>query len=774
MNRHWRTLPKELKLFPGNPLLHGAVAHPQGVYFSVFSRHATGMILCLYESPHDETPAQSLRLDPDSNRTGDIWHCYVPGLRAGTLYLWRAEGPFKPQEGHRFNPNKVLIDPYAKALTDGTLDLCSALAYDENSPEKDLSFSDRPNDGCMPKCVVVEDDFDWEGDVPLNYPLKDCIIYETHVRGLTKSPSSKVKHRGTYRGVVEMIPYFKDLGIMSLEFLPVQEFDSSERFRRNPFSGEKLSNYWGYEPLAFFAPKTAYAFPEGTDHDSFDPAYPVKEFKYMVRELHKAGIEVILDVVFNHTAEGNELGPTLSFRGLDNSIYYMLADDKRFYRNYSGCGNTLNCNHPVMRSFIMDCLRYWVVSMHVDGFRFDLGSILGRDNRGNLLQNPPVIESIAEDPLLRETKIIAEAWDAGGAYQVGSFPGGRWAEWNDRYRDDVRRFWRGDNGITPLLATRITGSSDLYLKNGKRPFHSINFVTSHDGFTMNDLVCYQQKHNGANGEQNLDGLDENYSSNYGVEGPSDIPFIEETRNRQIKNFFATLLLSIGTPMILGGDEFRRTQQGNNNAYCHDSELTWYDWNLLKKHRDIYRCVKLLIAFRKTHAAFRREDFFRGVSKEDPRPTQPAIDTSTAKLKRPTIDTTATQSMQPSLDGPFDQRSEETSPDILWYDEQGNPPRWEKLGKVLIARINEHTHVQNLRYSYILAFNASSEAIQIRLPYEQETDTWSRVVDTSLPPPHDIEEGNYPVLTDQKDYIMAPRSFVLLISSLPVTNNGGSG
>ncbi|HBK58745.1 MAG TPA: glycogen debranching enzyme GlgX [Spirochaetaceae bacterium] len=774
MNRHWRTLPKELKLFPGNPLLHGAVAHPQGVYFSVFSRHATGMILCLYESPHDETPAQSLRLDPDSNRTGDIWHCYVPGLRAGTLYLWRAEGPFKPQEGHRFNPNKVLIDPYAKALTDGTLDLCSALAYDENSPEKDLSFSDRPNDGCMPKCVVVEDDFDWEGDVPLNYPLKDCIIYETHVRGLTKSPSSKVKHRGTYRGVVEMIPYFKDLGIMSLEFLPVQEFDSSERFRRNPISGEKLSNYWGYEPLAFFAPKTAYAFPEGTDHDSFDPAYPVKEFKYMVRELHKAGIEVILDVVFNHTAEGNELGPTLSFRGLDNSIYYMLADDKRFYRNYSGCGNTLNCNHPVMRSFIMDCLRYWVVSMHVDGFRFDLGSILGRDNRGNLLQNPPVIESIAEDPLLRETKIIAEAWDAGGAYQVGSFPGGRWAEWNDRYRDDVRRFWRGDNGITPLLATRITGSSDLYLKNGKRPFHSINFVTSHDGFTMNDLVCYQQKHNEANGEQNLDGLDENYSSNYGVEGPSDIPFIEETRNRQIKNFFATLLLSIGTPMILGGDEFRRTQQGNNNAYCHDSELTWYDWNLLKKHRDIYRCVKLLIAFRKTHAAFRREDFFRGVSKEDPRPKRPAIDTTAAKLKLPAIDTTAAQSTQPSVDISPNQGLEETPPDILWYDEQGNPPQWEKLGKVLIARINEHTHVQNLRYSYILAFNASSEAIQIRLPYEQETDTWSRVVDTSLPPPHDIEEGNYPVLADQKDYVMAPRSFVLLISSVPVTDNGGSG
>ncbi len=653
-------------------------------------------------------------------------------------------------EGHRFNPNKVLIDPYAKALTDGALDLCSALAYDDSSPEKDLSFSDKPNDGCMPKCVVVEDDFDWEGDAPLNYPLKDCIIYETHVRGLTKSPSSKVKHRGTYRGVVEMIPYFKDLGITSLELLPVQEFDSSERFRRNPVSGEKLSNYWGYAPIAFFAPKTSYAIPEGADHDSVDPAYPVKEFKYMVRELHKAGIEVILDVVFNHTAEGNELGPTLSFRGLDNAIYYMLADDKRFYRNYSGCGNTLNCNHPVMRSFIMDCLRYWVVSMHVDGFRFDLGSILGRDNRGNLLQNPPVIESIAEDPLLRETKIIAEAWDAGGAYQVGAFPGDRWAEWNDRYRDDVRRFWRGDDGFTPLLATRIAGSSDLYLKNGKRPFHSINFVTSHDGFTMNDLVSFHQKHNEANGEQNLDGLNENYSSNYGVEGPSDVPFIEETRNRQVKNFFATLLLSIGTPMILGGDEFRRTQQGNNNAYCHDNELTWYDWNLLKKHRDIYRYVRTLIAFRKTHTAFRREDFFRGISEQRPMPKQTPISTRAA------------------------QAQEEPAPDILWYDQQGTAPQWEKLGKVLLARINEHTLVQNFRHSYILAFNASPEAIQIRLPHDHEIDTWRRVVDTSLPPPHDIEEGDYPVLSDQRDYVMAPRSFVLLISSLAVKENGGSG
>lgn len=727
MSARWRPLPKDLQLAPGNPLLTGAVPHPQGIYFSVFSRHATEMILCLYEHPHDEVPAASLRLDPARNRTGDIWHCYVHGLKAGTLYLWRAEGPFEPHNGHRFNANKVLIDPYAKALTDGSLDLCSALAYDDSQPDKDLSFSAMPNDSCMPKCIVVEDDFDWEGDTPLNYPLKDCIIYEVHVRGLTQSPTSKVKHRGTFRGVVEMIPYFKDLGITSLELLPVQEFDSSERFRKNSLTGESLSNYWGYAPIAFFAPKALYAFPEGSDHDSFEPEFPVEEFKYMVRELHRSGIEVILDVVFNHTAEGNELGPTLSFRGLDNSIYYMLADDKRYYRNYSGCGNTLNCNHPVMRSFILECLRYWVVSMHVDGFRFDLGSILGRDSRGNLLPNPPVIELIAEDPILRNTKIIAEAWDAGGAYQVGSFPGGRWAEWNDRFRDEVRRFWRGDDSFAPHLATRITGSSDLYLKNGKRPFHSINFVTSHDGFTLNDLVSFHQKHNEANGEENHDGLAENYSSNYGFEGPSASPFIEETRNRQIKNFLATLFLSIGTPMILGGDEFRRSQAGNNNAYCHDSELTWFNWILLKQHKDIFRFAKLLISFRKNHTAFRREDFFTG---------------STAEQKA---------------------RGEEAPPDISWYDENGNIPQWEKLGKILVARINEHTSHNSPCNSYLLAFNASPEAVQIQLPQEHGTTTWQRVVDTSLSPPQDIEDSEYPALDDPTKYLMAPRSFVLLIS-----------
>ncbi|HWP68454.1 MAG TPA: isoamylase, partial [Rectinemataceae bacterium] len=493
---------------PGNPLEPGATLGSGGVNFSIFSRNATQLYLCLYAHLHDNSPVFEIALDPVSNKTGDIWHCHIKGLGAGALYLWRADGPFNPTLGHRFNMNRALVDPYAKALTDGAWDLSSALAYDPASPDKDLSFSSIHDDSLIPKCVVVDDAFDWQGDAPLNYPLKDCVIYETHVRGLTRGLAGntplpgtttpvpahpgipEVAHPGTYRGVAEMIDYFRSLGITSLELLPIHEFDTAERFRRNPKTGELLSDYWGYSPLAFFAPKATYAYVDGEPYSEEDPARHVREFKYMVRELHKAGIEVILDVVFNHSAEGNELGPTLSFRGLDNSIYYILDEDKRLYKNYSGCGNTLNCNHPVTRTLIRECLRYWVVHMHVDGFRFDLGSILGRDSTGNLLENPPVIESIAEDPLLRDTKIIAEAWDAGGAYQVGSFPGGRWAEWNDKFRDDIRRFWKGEKGSATHLATRITGSSDLYLRDGRKPFHSINFVTAHDGFTLNDLVSY--------------------------------------------------------------------------------------------------------------------------------------------------------------------------------------------------------------------------------------------------------------------------------------------
>jgi glycogen operon protein len=571
----------------------------------------------------------------------------------------------------------------------------------------------------MPKCIVVDDDFDGAGDRPLNYPLRHCVIYETHVRGLTMHPSSAVEHPGTYLGVVEMIPYFKELGITSLEFLPVQEFDERENQRLDPTTGRRLVNYWGYSTIAFFAPKGGYS-------SSGAAGQQVAEFKFMVRELHAAGIEVILDIVFNHTAEGGELGPTLSFRGLDNRIYYMLDDDNRYYKNYSGCGNTMNCNHPVVRTLIRDCLCYWVVEMHVDGFRFDLGSILGRDQSGKLLENPPIIEGIAEDPILRHTKIIAEAWDAGGAYQVGSFPGGRWAEWNDRYRDDVRRFWRGDHGAARSLATRITGSSDLYLRDGRKPFHSINFITAHDGFTLNDLVSYERKHNESNGEDNRDGSDANYSSNYGEEGPTKIASIEAVRNQQVKNFLATLLLSIGTPMLLGGDEFRRTQEGNNNAYCQDNDISWYDWSLARSHGDILRFTRGLIAFRMQHPAFRRPEFFTG------------------------------------KDTDFD-----SIPDITWFDEKGESPDWARINGKIAARIDgskaEVLADQDDSDFYII-FNAETESCVFSVGPAPRARLWRRAIDSSLPSPEDFcEPGTEPILAPQDEYAAAPRSIVVLIS-----------
>ena len=739
--------------------MQGAVVVPGGVNFSLFSRNATRVYLCFYRNSHDAKPAFELALDPASNKTGDVWHCLARGLGPGALYLWRVDGPFRPSEGHRFNVNRPLLDPYAKALTDGSWELSSALAYDPDSPEADLSYSTGRDDSLVPKCVVLNDDFDWHGDSPLNYPLKDCVIYETHVRGLTRGLLAgpgpavqgyrprgyserdyttrrfanlpRIDHPGTYRGVAEMIDYFKDLGITSLELLPIHEFDSAERFRRNPKTGELLSNYWGYSPLAFFAPKATYAYVDGEPHLEEDPALQVREFKTMVRELHGAGIEVILDVVFNHTAEGNELGPTLSFRGIDNSIYYMLDADRRLYKNYSGCGNTLNCNHVVMRTLIQDCLRYWVVHMHVDGFRFDLGSILGRDSTGRLLENPPVIESIAEDPILRDTKIIAEAWDAGGAYQVGSFPGGRWAEWNDKYRDEVRRFWKGEPGSAVHLATRITGSSDLYLRDGRKPFHSINFITAHDGFTLNDLVSHSRKHNRENGEGNRDGADANWSMNFGVEGPASDPLVEARRSRQVKNFLATLLLSIGTPMLLGGDEIRRSQGGNNNAYCQDNATSWYDWSRIETSGELLHFCRELIHFRMKHSSFRRPEFYTGQDNDS-----------------------------------------NDLPDITWFDEKGRPPDWASLSLTLAAMIDgskaEYAGAESLAASgetsdddFYLMFNASPHPLHFIVPDHPRAVPWLPVIDTAATPPLDIRPDADRLQACGSSIVLAPRSLVLL-------------
>ncbi len=585
---------------PGYPLPLGVSYGCNGANFSVFSRHATAVTLLLFEAPGDQVAKMSLSLDPLINKTGDIWHIGLASNNGDLFYLWQMDGRFAPREGHRFNAGLALLDPYAKALVGTDHWDFGRCCEESDSHAEHLPMT--KNGGYKPKCLAQNTPFDWQGDCAPNHSWSTTVIYETHVRGFTAHRSSKVAHQGTYLGVIEKIPYLQSLGITAIELLPVQEFHENELPRHNPIDGTALKNYWGYSTVGFFAPKESYS---SRQYDGV----AVVEFKTMVKALHKAGIEVILDVVFNHTAEGNHRGPTLSFRGLDNAIYYMLEEDKTYYKNYSGTGNTLNCNHPVVRDFILDCLRYWVVEMHVDGFRFDLASILGRDEAGNLLSNPPLLERIAEDPVLRSVKLIAEAWDAGGAYQVGHFQGARWSEWNGRFRDDVRRFWRGDSGMNGALAHRFCGSADIYQSNHKQPLHSINFITCHDGFTLADLVSYEHKHNEANGENNADGTVDNFSRNYGEEGHTDNVEIQSIRQRTVKNMLATLLLSRGVPMLLGGDEMGRSQQGNNNAYCQDNELSWYDWSQCDQHQEVADFVRQLITLRKRFRVFHRLEYY---------------------------------------------------------------------------------------------------------------------------------------------------------------------
>lgn len=564
-----------------HPLPYGAIIHEGGVQFVIFSRRATDMRVLLYDTVDQPEPTEIIPFDPELNRWGDVWSVFVPGVGDGQLYHVQADGPWDPDHGLRFDGRAKLIDPYAKALAGDFL-------------------PGEPGTIRPPKCVVVNDEFDWQGDRHLRRSLHETIIYELHVRGFTRDKSSRVSHRGSYLGLIEKIPYLQSLGVTAVELMPVFEFPTNDAFGG---PGER-PEYWGYDPLAFFAPHRGYA------HGA-EPGCQVQEFKEMVLALHRAGIEVILDVVFNHTAEGNENGPTLSFKGLENPVYYMLDNGGRTYRNYSGCGNTFNGNHPIVREMIFNCLRHWVHNYHIDGFRFDLASILSRNRDGELVPNPPLLESIAEDPLLADTKIIAEAWDAAGAYQVGTFGSLRWAEWNGHYRDDLRRFWRGDPNMVGPLATRLAGSSDLYEASGRRPWHSINFITSHDGFTLNDLVSYNEKHNENNGEDNRDGDNNNYSYNYGAEGPSRRSAVESVRLRQIKNMMASLLLSQGVPMLLAGDECRRTQGGNNNAYCQDNETSWFDWRLIEKNAGLVRFCESLIAFRRSEPTVRQIDFLRG-------------------------------------------------------------------------------------------------------------------------------------------------------------------
>jgi glycogen operon protein len=588
-----------MRIWPGRPYPLGATWDGEGINFSLFSENATAVELCLFDGPDSDSESHRIRIE---EQTDQIWHLYIPGLWPGQHYGYRVYGPYEPEAGHRFNPNKLVIDPYAKSIA-GTIEWSDAMfGYRIGDPKADLSFDTRDNAGNIPKCVVIDQAFTWGGDHLLKTPWEKTIIYEVHVKGFTARHPDVPEHmRGTYAALTTpaVIDYLVNLGVTAIELLPVHQF-----VRDKHLADRGLTNYWGYNTIGFFSPDIRYAVsPVRGRH--------VREFKTMVKTLHSAGVEVILDVVYNHTAEGNHLGPTLSFRGVDNASYYrLMADDKRYYMDYTGCGNTLNVTHPRTLQLIMDSLRYWVIELHVDGFRFDLASTLARELH-EVDRLSAFFDILHQDPILSQVKLIAEPWDVGeGGYQVGNFPVG-WAEWNGKYRDTIRRYVKGDGGQVAELAYRLTGSSDLYSMSGRRPYASINFITAHDGFTLHDLVSYNQKHNEANGESNKDGVDDNLGWNCGVEGQTDDPAILELRERQKQNFLAILLLAQGVPMICGGDEIGRTQRGNNNAYCQDNDISWYDWKLDRAQRDLLAFTRSLIAFRKSHPVLRRRRFFQG-------------------------------------------------------------------------------------------------------------------------------------------------------------------
>jgi glycogen operon protein len=661
---------------PGFPMPHGPTLVDGGVNFALFSRHAEAVSLLFFSSKAAK-PGAVIKLDPAINRTGDIWHILVHGLPPDIQYGYRVAGPSDPTgAGHRFDVDQVLLDPYARALTGG--EAWGQLPDPGNGHGR----------GWLRRCLLPDPTYDWEGDRPLNIPLQDSVIYELHVRGFTIHDSAVVTHPGTYAGLVDKIPYLRKLGVTALELMPVAEFNENELLQHNPVTGERLRNLWGYSPLAFFAPKAGYASDSRNGNQ-------VREFKEMVKALHRAGIEVILDVVYNHTAEGGGDGPVISFRGLDNTIYYMLDPPSRDYLNFSGCGNTLNCNHPVVRQLIVDCLRYWVTEMHVDGFRFDLASVMVRSTTGRVLVDPPMVEQIAEDPILSRTKIIAEAWDAGGLYQVGRFSmSPRWAEWNGHFRDDVRGFLCGREDTIHRLATRIAGSSDLYQRSTLSPLNSINFVTSHDGFTLHDLVSYNIKHNLANGEDNRDGDNHNISWNSGMEGYTVNPRILALRARRMRTFAVILFLSQGVPMLLAGDEFGRTQQGNNNAYCQDNETGWVDWTLAKKNKGLLRFFRLLIALRKEHAVFRRTTFF------------------------------------PATGG-------KGNGEINWQSVKRGKQDWSPECKTLAFLLDGRSMPGGAETDFFVMLNGHRQPQTFEIPKARQGGQWLRVVDTAAPSPGDI-------------------------------------
>ncbi|PYU27506.1 MAG: glycogen debranching enzyme GlgX [Acidobacteria bacterium] len=676
----------------------GATIVPGGANFSIFSRSASGVELLFFDREDDPHPARVITMDGATNRTDSYWHVFVRDVKAGQLYGYRVQGRFDPSSGMRFDSTKVLLDPYGR----------SVLVPKSYSREAVHVAGD--NAATAMKSVVVDPTaYDWEGDAPLQRPASRTIIYEMHVRGFTQHPSSGVSEakRGTYAGLVEKIPYLQQLGITAVELLPVFQFDPQDAPRG-------LVNYWGYSPISFFSPHQGYSSRQ-------DRLGPLDEFRDMVKALHHAGIEVILDVVFNHTAEGGQDGPTLSFRGLENSAYYILGQDRSRYANYSGTGNTLSANHPIVRRMIVDSLHYWVEQMHVDGFRFDLASILERDESGNLLPNPPVLWDIDLDPALAGTKLIAEAWDAAGLYQVGSFLGDSWREWNARFRDDVRSFFRGDEGLVAPLADRLLGSPQIYGHKEREAEASVNFVTCHDGFTLNDLVSYNQKHNEANAEGNRDGVEDNKSYNWGIEGPTDDPAVEKLRNRQVKNLLTVTMVALGLPMILMGDEVRRTQHGNNNPWCQDNEISWFDWTLVPRHSDLFRFVKLLNAHRLM---------------SDLQP----------ELQRQTLNQLLREASR------------------TWHGVKLSEPDWSIHSHSLAASVACQN--ENLRLYLIL--NAYWESLAFELPSMGDHDSWHRWIDTSLVSPDDIVEWRIAPAVIGRVYLAGPRSVVALFSGSATT------
>ncbi len=683
---------------PGEPLPLGATLRDDGVNFSLYSERASKVELLFFTHHEDEAPAQVIELDPRDNKTFKYWHVFVEGAGEGLVYGYRVFGPSEPAPGDCFDPDKVLLDPYARGIVYGDR-WCS-----------DAATEPGPNVSSAMKSLVVDPShYDWEGVTPPKIDPRDRVIYELHVRGFTKHPSAQARNPGTFDGVVEKIPYLLDLGVTTVELLPVFQFDETEVRRVNPTTGERLTNFWGYNPLGLFAPHRGYY-----TEDWSEMRY-LTGFRDMVKALHAAGIEVILDVVYNHSGESDETGPTISFRGIENSTYYILdRDDPTRYANYSGTGNTLNSNHPIVRRMILDSLRYWVQVMHVDGFRFDLAAIMSRDEDGNPMKNPPLPWEIESDPALVNTKLIAEAWDAAGLYQVGAFPGLRWSEWNGHFRDDVRRFVHGHHGLAGAVASRILGSPEFYEGRGHLAQQSINFVTCHDGFTLHDLVSYSHRHNLENGEEGRDGHAHCFSDNHGVEGPTDDPEIDRLRRQQMKNHLAILFLSQGTPMLLAGDEMARTQRGNNNAYCQDNEVSWIDWTHLDRYADIHRFTKLLIAFRKSHAGLRRRRFLRG---EDGGPTRRTA--------------------------------------VKWHGVELDQPDWRPISRTLAFTLCRSDNDDALH----VIFNAHTEVLSFALPEPTDGRRWWRAIDTAEPAGRDIGED---VVVDGSRYDARGRSVVVFV------------